>query len=62
MQTPLQVHVRHLVGGRAPSGAKALLDERMFEVQVPERLRAIAQLLDALSPIFNVRPCVLPLP
>ena len=54
--------MRHLVGGRAPSGAKALLDEQMFEVQVPERLRAIAQLLDALSPVFNVRPCVPPLP
>lgn len=60
--SPLQVHVRHLVGGRAPSGAKALLDERLYEVQAPERLRAIAQLLNALSPIFNVRYCTLPRP
>ncbi len=51
----LQVHVRHLVGGRA-RGSRALADERLFEVQAPERLRAISQLLDALSPVFNARP------
>ena len=51
----LQVHVRHLVGGRA-RGSRALADERLYEVQAPERLRAISQLLDALSPVFNARP------
>ncbi len=47
--------MRHLVGGRA-RGSQALADERLFEVQAPERLRAISQLLDALSPVFNARP------
>ena len=52
----MQVHLRHLVGGRA-RGSRALAHERLYEVQAPERLRAISQLLDALSPVFNVRAC-----
>ena len=52
----VQVHLRHLVGGRA-RGSRALAHERLYEVQAPERLRAISQLLDALSPVFNARLC-----
>ena len=37
----LQVHVRHLVGGRA-RGEQVLSDERLFTVAGPERLGAVS--------------------
>ena len=40
-QLVLQVHVRHLVGGRA-RGEQVLSDERLFTVAGPERLGAVS--------------------
>ncbi|CAK0786451.1 hypothetical protein CVIRNUC_009664 [Coccomyxa viridis] len=48
-----QVHVRHLVGGRA-RGEQVLSDERLFSVAGPERLGAVRQLLNALGTALNV--------
>lgn len=49
-----QVHLRHLVGGRARSFTGELPFERMFQVQFPERAGALRQFLEALSPHWNV--------
>ncbi|KAK9904777.1 hypothetical protein WJX75_002298 [Coccomyxa subellipsoidea] len=48
-----QVHVRHLVGGRA-RGDQQLSNERLFTVAGPERIGAVRQLLNALGTTWNV--------
>ncbi|CAL8464367.1 g3902 [Coccomyxa elongata] len=48
-----QVHVRHLVGGRA-RGDQQLSNERLFSVAGPERIGAVRQLLNTLGATFNV--------
>lgn len=49
-----QVHLRHLVGGRARSYMGEIPHERMFQVQFPERPGALAQFLEALGSEWNV--------
>lgn len=50
----LQVHLRHLVGGRPRSFMGELPFERMFQVQFPERPGALARFLGVLDPAWNV--------
>lgn len=49
-----QVHLRHLVGGRARAYTGEIPFERMFQVQFPERAGALRQFLEVLSPLWNV--------
>lgn len=49
-----QLHLRHLVGGRARSYMGQLPHERMYQVSFPERPGALAQFLAAISPRWNV--------
>ena len=49
-----QVHLRHLVGGRARSYMGELPFERMFQVQFPERPGALARFLGVLDAAWNV--------
>jgi threonine dehydratase len=49
-----QIHLRHLVGGRARSYMGEIPNERMLQVQFPERPGALAAFLDALPPSWNV--------
>ncbi len=44
------VHVRHLVGGRAPDAH----DERLYRFDFPERPGALLAFLDALDPRWNI--------
>ena len=48
-----QVHLRHVVGGRA-RGSQEMPDEKLYSVSIPERRGALKQLLRALSPAWNV--------
>jgi threonine dehydratase len=48
-----QVHLRHLVGGRARA-TEPLADERIFQVDFPERPGALRRFLPAVSPRWNV--------
>ena len=50
----LQVHLRHLVGGRARSFTGELPHERIIQVDFPERAGALRKLLAALDPEWNV--------
>ena len=50
----LQVHLRHLVGGRARGAAGELLNERIFQVDFPERPGALRRFLGVLCPRWNV--------
>ena len=50
----LQVHLRHLVGGRARSFTGELPHERIIQVDFPERPGALRKLLAALDPEWNV--------
>ncbi|MEM1173609.1 MAG: threonine ammonia-lyase, biosynthetic [Pseudomonadota bacterium] len=45
-----KLHVRHLVGGRAPE----LADEHLFRVEFPERPGALLQFLDAVGDRWNI--------
>jgi threonine dehydratase len=45
-----KVHVRHMVGGRAPS----VKDEMLFRFQFPERPGALGKFLDTLGDTFNI--------
>lgn len=45
-----KVHVRHMVGGRAPG----LEHERLFQFQFPERPGALLAFLDGMSPTWNI--------
>eukprot|EP00891_Asterochloris_glomerata_P009871 jgi/Astpho2/9871/Aster-08331 len=49
-----QVHLRHLVGGRARSFTGELPHERIIQVDFPERPGALRKLLAALDPEWNV--------
>ncbi|KAK9824814.1 hypothetical protein WJX81_000970 [Elliptochloris bilobata] len=49
-----QVHLRHLVGGRARSYMGELPCERIFQVEFPERAGALARFLAVVSPAWNV--------
>ncbi len=49
---PNQVHLRHLVGGRARSFMGELPHERIFQVDFPERPGALRKFLSAVSPNF----------
>lgn len=50
----LQIHLRHLVGGRARSYMGEIPNERMFQVQFPERPGALRRFLSSLSADWNV--------
>lgn len=49
-----QVHLRHLVGGRARAYTGRIEHERIFQVTFPERAGALRQFLDAVSPKWNI--------
>ncbi|KAK9829226.1 hypothetical protein WJX72_004603 [[Myrmecia] bisecta] len=49
-----QVHLRHLVGGRARSYMGELPHERIFQVEFPERPGALRRFLEVISPAWNV--------
>ncbi|GAB4821594.1 hypothetical protein N2152v2_008640 [Parachlorella kessleri] len=49
-----QVHLRHLVGGRAMGGADQLPDEHIFQVDFPERPGALRKFLAVLCPRWNI--------
>lgn len=49
-----QVHLRHMVGGRARCYMGELPGERIFQITFPERQGALRRFLDAVSPAFNV--------
>ena len=51
---PLQVHLRHLVGGRARSFMGKLPDERIMTVEFPERPGALRAFLLKTSPRWNI--------
>ncbi|KAK9812160.1 hypothetical protein WJX73_001112 [Symbiochloris irregularis] len=51
---PAQVHLRHLVGGRARSFTGALPFERIFQVDFPERPGALRRFLSQVSPQWNL--------
>ncbi len=44
------VHLRHMVGGRAPEAA----DERLYRFEFPERPGALLQFLEALDESWNI--------
>ena len=48
----LQIHLRHLVGGRARSYTGELPHERIFQVDFPERPGALRKFLGVFSPDF----------
>jgi len=45
-----KLHIRHMVGGRAPQ----VTDEMLFRFQFPERPGALARFLDTLGDRFNI--------
>lgn len=49
-----QVHLRHLVGGRARSFMGELPHERIFQVDFPERPGALRKFLSIVSPAFLI--------
>lgn len=49
-----QVHLRHLVGGRARSYTGEIPYERIYQVEFPERPGSLSRFLDAVSPTWNV--------
>jgi threonine dehydratase len=49
-----QVHLRHLVGGRARGSAGELPHERIFQVDFPERPGALRGFLRGLDPRWNI--------
>lgn len=49
-----QVHLRHLVGGRARSYMGEIPNERIFQVSFPERAGALRQFLGVVCPTWNV--------
>lgn len=50
-----QLHLRHLVGGRARGrDEQGIPDERIFQVDFPERVGALRTFLKALSPNWNI--------
>lgn len=51
---PAQVHLRHLVGGRARSFTGPIPNERLFSVTFPERPGALVDFLNILAPGMDV--------
>ena len=51
---PAQMHLRHLVGGRARSFTGPIPDEQLFSVTFPERPGALTDFLDVLAPGMNI--------
>lgn len=49
-----QVHLRHLVGGRARSYMGEIPNERIWQVSFPERPGALRRFLDTINPQWNV--------
>eukprot|EP00798_Chlamydomonas_sp_ICE-L_P019886 gene19886-26590_t len=49
-----QLHMRHLVGGRARSYMGLIPDEKIFQIIFPEKLGALSSFLDAVSPRWNI--------
>ncbi len=49
-----QLHLRHLVGGRARSYMGSVPDERIYQIIFPEKSGALIRFLDAISPTWNV--------
>lgn len=49
-----QIHLRHLVGGRARSYTGELPHERIFQVDFPERPGALRKFLAVFSPGFLI--------
>lgn len=49
-----QLHLRHLVGGRARSFTGALPLERIFQITFPEKQGSLRSFLKAISPTWNV--------
>lgn len=49
-----QVHLRHLVGGRARSYTGEIPNERIYQIQFPERPGALLRFLDSVSPRWNI--------
>lgn len=49
-----QVHLRHLVGGRARSYMGELPHEKIYQVEFPERPGALRQFLSVLQPEWNI--------
>ena len=49
-----QIHLRHLVGGRARSYTGELPSERIFQVDFPERPGALRKFLAVFSPDFLI--------
>ena len=51
---PAQMHLRHLVGGRARSFTGPIPDEQLFSVTFPERPGALTDFLNVLAPGINI--------
>lgn len=49
-----QVHLRHLVGGRARSYTGRIENEKILQVVFPERPGSLRRFLDVVSPAWNV--------
>lgn len=49
-----QLHLRHLVGGRARSFTGALPSERIYQITFPEKQGALHAFLRVVSPTWNV--------
>jgi len=49
-----QLHLRHLVGGRARSYTGAVPNERIYQIIFPERPGALISFLHTISPTWNV--------
>lgn len=50
----LQVHLRHLVGGRARSYMGEMPHEKIYQVEFPERPGALKKFLSVLQPQWNI--------
>ena len=49
-----QLHLRHLVGGRARSFTGTIPNERIYQITFPEKPRALQNFLAVISPKWNV--------
>uniref|UniRef100_A0A7S3QRM5 Threonine dehydratase n=1 Tax=Dunaliella tertiolecta TaxID=3047 RepID=A0A7S3QRM5_DUNTE len=49
-----QLHLRHLVGGRARSFTGSVPDEKIYQVIFPERPGALVRFLDAVCGTYNI--------
>ena len=49
-----QLHLRHLVGGRARSFTGTVPNERIYQISFPEKPRALQNFLAAICPTWNV--------